>query len=149
MPAKSRQAKALSFVDTNILLYAHDRQAGTKQAQSAALLTMLWENHTGILSSQILQEFFVNVVRKLKPPLAIPQAREIVRSYSSWVVHDTGPEQVVRASEIMELASFSFWDSLVIASAEKSGAALLYSEDLQHGQRIAGVLIQNPFISIA
>ncbi len=146
MPAKSRSGKALAFVDTNILLYAHDRQAGARQAQAAALLTSLWESRTGVLSTQVLQEFFVNVVRKIKPPLAIPQAREIVRSYSVWVTHDTCPAEIVRASEIMELAGFSFWDSLVIAAAEKSGAEILYSEDLQHGQRIAGVLIQNPFV---
>ena len=146
MPVKSPQARTLAFVDTNILLYAHDRQAGAKQVQAAALLTTLWEKQTGVLSTQILQEFFVNVVRKLKPPLAIPQAREIVRNYSTWVLHDTGPDEIVRASELMELAGFSFWDSLVIAAAEKSGAELLYSEDMQHGQHIAGLLIQNPFM---
>ena len=146
MPARSRSDRTVAFVDTNILLYAHDRQAGARQAQAAALLISLWENQTGVLSTQILQEFFVNVVRKIKPPLAIPQAREIVRNYSVWVTHDTRPDEIVRASEIMELAGFSFWDSLVIASAERSGAEILYSEDLQHGQRIAGVLIQNPFV---
>jgi len=135
----------LAFIDTNILLYAHDRQAGAKQARAAQLLTTLWESRTGVLSSQILQEFFVNVVRKLTPPLAIPQAREIVRTYGTWIRHPTGPEEIIRASEIIEIAGFSFWDSLVVAAAEKSGAALLYSEDLQHGQRIAGMLIQNPF----
>jgi predicted nucleic acid-binding protein len=146
MPVDPAFAAKLAFVDTNILLYAHDRQAGDKQIRAAALLTSLWENQTGILSSQILQEFFVNVVRKIKPPLAIPRAREIIRNYSTWVLYDTGPGDIVRASEIMELAGFSFWDSLVIAAAEKSGAELLYSEDLQHGQRIAGLLIQNPFL---
>lgn len=147
MPAKSVTASPLAFVDTNILLYAHDRGAGDKQQQAAALLTRLWENHSGVLSAQVLQEFFVNVVRKLKPPLAIPQAREIVRVYSAWVRHDTSPSDILRASEIMELSGFSFWDSLVIAAAEKSGASILYSEDLQHGQHIAGLLIQNPFVS--
>lgn len=146
MPANPAQATRLAFVDTNILLYAHDRQAGDKQVQAATLLAGLWENRTGLLSSQILQEFFVNAVRKIKPPFAIAHAREIVRNYSTWVLHDTSPADIVRASEIMELARFSFWDSLVIAAAEKSGAELLYSEDLQHGQRIAGLLIQNPFL---
>lgn len=146
MPAKSAAASPLAFVDTNILLYAHDRGAGDKQRQAAALLTRLWESHSGVVSAQVLQEFFVNVVRKLQPPLAIPQAREIVRVYGAWVQHDTGPSEILRASEIMELSGFSFWDSLVIAAAEKSGASILYSEDLQHGQRIAGLSIQNPFL---
>ena len=146
MPAKPRQGSSpLAFVDTNILLYAHDRGAGEKQKQAAALLTRLWETRSGVLSSQVLQEFFVNVVRKLQPPMAIPQAREVVRMYSVWVQHETGPNEILRASELMELTGFSFWDSLVIAAAEKSGASLLYSEDLQHGQRLAGLLIQNPF----
>jgi predicted nucleic acid-binding protein len=109
-------------------------------------LAELWQNHTGILSTQILQEFFVNVTRKLKPPLTLSAAREIIRLYSTWVLYDTSPEQVLRATEIMDFAGFSFWDSLVIASAEKSGAAVLYSEDLQHGQRIAGLVIKNPFV---
>lgn len=145
MAVKSRSGGQLAFVDTNILLYAHDRHAGIKQLQAAALLTRLWDQRIGVLSTQVLQEFFVNVVRKLKPTMPIPQARELIRLYSNWVLHDTGPDQVLRATEIMELANFSFWDSLVIAAAEKSGAAILYSEDMQHGQQIAGLTITNPF----
>ena len=141
----SAKSSHLAFIDTNILLYAHDRQAGKKQAIAAALLAGLWETRSGILSPQVLQEFLVNAVRKLKAPLALPQARDIVRSYGVWVARDTGVADILRATELMELTGFSFWDSLILASAEASGAALLFSEDLQHGQKIAGLEIRNPF----
>ena len=136
-----------AFIDTNILLYAHDQDAGSKQAVAAALLTTLWETRNDILSTQVLQEFLVNALRKLKQPLALPQARDIVRTYGIWVVRDSGVAEVLRATELMQLSGFSFWDSLILASAEAAGAEVLYSEDMQHGQKIAGIEILNPFIS--
>ena len=136
-----------AFIDTNILLYAHDQDAGSKQAVAAALLTTLWETRNDILSTQVLQEFLVNALRKLKQPLALPQARDIVRTYGIWVVRDSGVAEVLRATELMQLSGFSFWDSLILASAEAAGAEVLYSEDMQNGQKIAGIEILNPFIS--
>lgn len=134
-----------AFVDTNILLYAHDRDAGAKQAVASALLTTLWENRTGLLSTQVLQEFLVNAIRKLKQPLALPQARDIVRTYGVWVTRDSSVNDVLRATELMQLTGFSFWDSLILACAEAAGAEVLYSEELQHGQIIAGIEVLNPF----
>jgi len=142
---RSRRA----FIDTNILLYAHDRNAGDKQPVAAALLTTLWESRSGVLSTQVLQEFLVNAIRKLKQPLALPQARDIVRTYGVWVVRDSGVNDVLRATELMQLVGFSFWDSLILASAEAAGAEVLYSEDLQHGQKVAGIEIINPFIGLS
>ncbi|THF65273.1 PIN domain-containing protein [Pseudothauera rhizosphaerae] len=136
---------SLAFVDTNILLYAHDRNAGDKQVRAAGLLASLWDTRSGVLSPQVLQEFFVNVTRKLSPPVGIAQAREIVRTYSLWVRRDSTPADILRASEIMELTGYSFWDSLILAAAEKAGAEVLYSEDMQHGQRTLGLAIVNPF----
>ncbi len=138
-----------AFVDTNILLYAHDQDAGSKQSVAAALLTTLWETRNGILSTQVLQEFLVNAIRKLKQPLALPQARDIVRTYGIWVVRDSGVAEVLRATELMQLSGFNFWDSLILASAEAAGAEVLFSEDMQHGQKIAGIEILNPFISLS
>ena len=83
------KSSPLAFIDTNILLYAHDRQAGKKRILAAELLAELWKSRSGILSPQVLQEFLVNAVRKLKAPLALPQARDIVRSYGLWVARDT------------------------------------------------------------
>ena len=135
----------LAFVDTNILLYAHDRDAGDKQAVAAALLASCWENGCGLLSPQVLQEFFVNAVRKLQRPIALAQARDIVRAYGTWVVRDAGVRDILRATELMELTGYSFWDGHILACAEVSGAEYLYSEDLQHGHKVAGLEIRNPF----
>lgn len=141
----SDNAPPLAFVDTNILLYAHDRSAGDKQAVAANLLAHLWDGQNGRMSPQVLQEFLVNAIRKLQTPLALAKARDIVRTYGFWVARDSKVEDILRATEIMELTGFSFWDSLIVASAEGAGCELLYSEDLQHGQQVAGLTIVNPF----
>ncbi|MGV0977007.1 MAG: PIN domain-containing protein [Azonexus sp.] len=137
--------RPLAFVDTNILLYAHDRDAGPKRIVAAQLLSMLWEERRGIVSPQVLQEFLVNALRKFKTPLNLAQARDIVRNYGLWVTHDASVAHILRALELMELTSYSFWDSQIIASAEAAGAETLYSEDMQDGRAIAGLIIRNPF----
>jgi predicted nucleic acid-binding protein len=138
----------LAFVDTNILLYAHDHQAGEKQVIAAKLLASLWEDRRGTLSPQVLQEFLVNAIRKLEHPLALAQARDIVRAYGAWVARDTSVDDILRATELMELTGYSFWDSLILASAESSGAEWLYSEDMQHGHKVVGLEICNPFMHV-
>lgn len=134
------------FVDTNILLYAHDKDAGTKQRQAAGRLRKLWDAESGRLSTQVLQEFYVNVTRKIRKPLGLDLAREIVRNYGLWVESPISPRTIVRASEISEIWRLSFWDSMIVAAAEQDGAAELLSEDLHPGQVIAGVRIVNPFL---
>ena len=141
----STDTPKVAFVDTNILLYAHDRNAGAKQTRAAQLLTQLWENRSGTLSTQVLQEFLVNVTRKLLTPIALPKTRDIVRTYGLWVTRDTQIADILRATELMELTGSNFWDSLILASAEAAGAEVLYSEDMQHGQQVAGLTIRNPF----
>lgn len=136
---------ARTFVDTNILLYAHDRDADEKARIAACEIERLWESGLGVLSTQVLQEFYVNVTRKISVPLPVSAAREIIRTYRVWVKQDTTAETILRATEISELAQLSFWDSLILAAAEQSGAGVLLSEDLNHGQVIAGVRIVNPF----
>ncbi len=132
------------FVDTNILLYAHDLDAGLKRMRSIEALTQLWDAGTGALSVQVLQEFYVNVTQKLKTPVARSIAREIVNTYGAWVRETTTPMIVIRATHLAELAQISFWDAMIVASAEQAGAQQLYSEDLNVGQTIAGVLVVNP-----
>jgi predicted nucleic acid-binding protein len=134
----------IAFVDSNVLIYAHDRDAGPKREPAMALLGRLWTERTGILSVQVLQEFFVTVTRKLQTPLARAQAREVVRAYAPWVLSPTTPETILRATELSEAARIDFWDALIVAAAEQSGAETLYSEDLSHGQVIAGVRVVNP-----
>lgn len=133
------------FVDTNILIYAHDQAAGQKRERAARALERLWDEQTGRVSVQVLQEFYVTITQKLAGARAT--AREVIRTYTPWVHYPTTPETILRASEIAELAQLSFWDALIVASAEQAGASQLYTEDLNAGQTIAGVKIVNPLVT--
>ena len=133
------------FVDSNVLIYAHDGDAGVKQQCAADRLDGLWRNGCGRLSTQVLQEFYTNVTRKIKRPLARSVAREVIRNYGIWVESAITPSTVVRASEISETWTISFWDSMILAAAEQDGADELLTEDLNHGQVIAGIRVVNPF----
>ena len=134
------------FVDSNILIYAHDLDAGLKQTRAADSLRTLWNLRTGILSTQVLQEFYVNVTQKINVPLSRSAAREVIRNYTPWVRAPITPATVLRASEISETWLVSFWDGVIIAAAEEAEAGELLSEDLAHGAIIAGVRIVNPFL---
>ncbi|HJS91149.1 MAG TPA: PIN domain-containing protein [Steroidobacteraceae bacterium] len=134
----------IAFVDSNILIYAHDADAGVKRERAIAKLRELWDSGTGRLSVQVLQEFYVNVTQKLATPVARSTAREVIKTYGVWVRHATTVETVTRATELAELARISFWDALIVASAEEVAADELLSEDLNEGEAIAGVKIVNP-----
>jgi predicted nucleic acid-binding protein len=134
------------FVDSNILIYAHDADAGPKRERAIHKLTQLWESGAGRLSVQVLQEFYMNVTRKLATPVARSTAREVIRSYGAWVREPTTPDTALRAIEIAELAQIMFWDALIVASAQEAQATQLYSEDLTDGQTIAGVKVVNPLL---
>jgi predicted nucleic acid-binding protein len=133
-----------TFVDTNILIYAHDLDAKEKQLVAQAALTELWKRKTGCLSGQVLQEFYVNVTKKVSRPLARKSARSIVERYSLWCMPTTTTE-IALAFRIEDEARIGFWDALICAAALKSGAEAILSEDLNPGQRILGVRIVNPF----
>ena len=135
---------AKTFVDTNVLIYAHDADAGTKHETAKALLRDLWGRRTGVLSTQVLQEFYVNVTKKIATPLAKPSARAVVDSYTAWCI-DTAAAEISAAFRIEDEAGIGFWDALIVAAARKAGAARILSEDLNPGQIIAGVRIENPF----
>ena len=133
-----------SFVDTNVLIYAHDTDAGRKHDIAKNVLRELWSEREGVLSMQILQEFYVNVTRKIALPLPKGTARMIVESYRSWCMQTTA-EEITAAFRIEDESQLGFWDALVVASASKSGAVRLLSEDLNAGQTILGVRVENPF----
>ena len=135
---------AKTFVDTNILIYAHDVDAKTKHEAAKSILRELWSQHTGVLSMQVLQEFYVNVTRKIASPLPQDVARLVVNSYSIWCI-ETTPAEIATAFRIEDESRIGFWDALIVASAVKSGAERILSEDLNAQQRIAGVRIENPF----
>lgn len=136
---------AKTFVDTNVLLYAHDLDAGDKHRVAKALLEDLWANRAGVLSTQVLQEFYVNVTRKIAQPLAKVTAQAIVEAYAVWCV-DLTCADISAAFRIGNQARISFWDALICAAAIKSGAERLVSEDLNPGQNIAGIRVVNPFV---
>jgi predicted nucleic acid-binding protein len=135
------------FVDTNILLYAHDDSAGTKRDQARALVEQLWESRDGCLSVQVLQEFFVNVTRKITKPLSVETAKGIVADLSHWHMHVPAADDVLGAIGIHQRAGISFWDSMIVHSAAEMGCTVLYSEDLNAGQDYSGVRVRNPFQS--
>jgi predicted nucleic acid-binding protein len=133
-----------AFVDTNILIYAYDRDAGDKHRLASDLLRRLWMEGNGVLSTQVLQEFYVNATAKIAKPISLSKARAVISRYLVWQVEANTPESVLRASEIQERHRLSFWDSLILAAATQAGAAILYTEDLNHGQVIEGVKVINP-----
>jgi predicted nucleic acid-binding protein len=133
-----------TFIDTNVLIYAYDVDARTKHDVARNVLRELWTERTGALSTQVLQEFYVNVTRKIPRPLPEASARLIVDSYMAWCV-DTTPGEISAAFAIEDSAKIGFWDALIVASAIKARAARILSEDLNPGQRISGVIIENPF----
>ena len=109
-----------------------------------SVLRELWSDRTGALSVQVLQEFYVNVTRKISRPLSKQAARLIVNSYAIWCV-ETAPADVSAAFQIEDESRIGFWDALIVASALKIGATRILSEDLNARQRIAGIPIENPF----
>jgi predicted nucleic acid-binding protein len=132
-----------TFVDSNILIYAHDVDAKSKREISKAVLAELWTERTGALSTQVLEEFYVNVTRKIPRPLSKSEARRAVDAYAVWCVDVTHTDLAI-AFQIEDEYRIAFWDALIIASAVKSGARRILSEDLNASQRIAGVQIENP-----
>ena len=133
------------FVDTNVLVYAYDKDAGAKHERANELVTEFWEQQTGIVSTQVLQEFYVTVTAKLPKPINPNRARGIVRAYNQWRLETNGIDTILLASEIQQRHQISFWDGLIIAAAARSGAERLLTEDLNDGQLIEGVLVSNPF----
>lgn len=136
-----------TFVDTNVLIYAHDLDAGAKHQIAKSVLHELWAERTGVLSMQVLQEFYVNVTRKLSSPLPKDAARLVVSSYAIWCI-ETTPAEISAAFRVEDESQIGFWDALIVSSAVKSGAIRLLSEDFNAGQRILGVLIENPFAAV-
>ena len=135
---------ASRFVDTNILVYAHDLDAGDKRERAAAVVSDLWDSREGMISVQVLQEFYVTITRKVPQPLAMPEARAIVEAYRAWRVQAPTASTVLRASEIQQRNQLSFWDAMILATAEEGGAEVILSEDLNQGQLIEGIRVENP-----
>ena len=134
------------FIDTNVLVYAYDRAAGAKRDLARALLEALWNEGRGVLSTQVLQEFYVNIRRKTRPPVSQEVARAVVADYLVWdpIVNDGAT--VLEAIDVGHRYQLSLWDALIVVAARKGDASVLYSEDLNHGQAFGSVRVLNPFL---
>lgn len=135
------------FVDTNILVYAHDQTAEDKNRRAAAALRQLWRDRNGCLSIQVFQEFFVTATRKLPRPVTSQDAAEIISTLAAWKVHSPTADDVLEAIRLQARYPLSFWDAMVIISAKALGCAVVWSEDLNTGQSYDGVVIVNPLIA--
>ncbi len=133
------------FVDTNVLVYAYDIDAGRKHQIAVNIMKDLWRSGRGILSTQTLQEFFVTVTGKTASRLEAAVAEEILKRLAKWDIVTNSMATVFAAIELQKRYKFSFWDSLIIASALEGGAGMLLSEDLSDKQKIEGLVINNPF----
>ncbi|HEU5472105.1 MAG TPA: PIN domain-containing protein [Actinophytocola sp.] len=136
----------LVFVDTNVLVYAHDLDEGQKHDIAVAVLNKLWRDGTGVLSTQVLQEFYRVATRKMNPAMTKSEARAIIAEYGQWCSMDTNPQLLVSASILDERYQLPWWDALVVEGAVRSGASLLLSDDLQNGQRFGTLTVRNPFV---
>jgi len=134
---------ARSFFDTNILIYADDKAAPAKQSHALALVAEHRRAGTGVVSMQVLQEYFVTVTRKLGVDAAV--ARRKVELLAEFDVAAPALADILGAIDLHRLHGFSFWDALVVRSAKQSGCTVLYSEDMQDRREIDGVRIVNPF----
>jgi len=137
------------FVDTNILVYAHDRSAGLKHRRARLLIEDLWNSGRGVLSTQVLHELCVNVRRKTSRPLSLEETRRLVQDYLSWEIIVNTPASILQALDIEGRHKISFWDALILQAAESSGVAILYSEDLATGQRYGSMRLVNPLADSA
>ena len=134
---------ARSFFDTNVLIYTDDRAAPAKQRRALELVAEHRRAGTGVVSLQVLQEYFVAVTRKLHVEAQV--ARRKVELLAEFDVATLGLPDILAAVDLHRLHKFSFWDALILRAATQTGCAVLFSEDLQQAREVDGVRIVNPF----
>ena len=134
---------ARSFFDTNVLVYADDKATPAKQRRALDLVAEHRRGRTGVVSLQVLQEYFVTVTRKLRVDPEI--ARRKVELLAEFDVATPEVADILAAIDLHRLHRFSFWDALVLRSAKQTGCSVLFSEDLQQAREIDGIRIVNPF----
>jgi predicted nucleic acid-binding protein len=137
------------FLDTNVLVYLFDIDAPEKKAAVTGLFEREGASGLLILSTQVLQEFYVVVTRKLARPLAPEVAEQAVRDFATWPVRQVTPALILSAIRRSIASRLSFWDALIVETAIDAGATAILTEDLQHGQVIDGVRVVNPFASVS
>lgn len=136
---------APAFVDTNVLVYAYDVTEPERRAVAQKTLSELMRSNRLRLSTQVLQELYVTLTRKLGNPLSPDQALPLLEHYAAWPLQTTDFALIREAIHLSSQAVLSFWDSLIVMAAVRSGAQILYTEDLNDGQAIMGLEVRNPF----
>ncbi len=139
--------KKHQFVDTNIFLYAYDRSEPQKQTKAKALIFELWQSRLGTVSIQVLQELYVNLTRKVPQPLEHQLAAQVISDLGRWNCHCPNQDSLQKALALKQRYQLSFWDAMIITSAQDMHCSVLWSEDLNSGQNYDGVRVKNPFIS--
>jgi predicted nucleic acid-binding protein len=134
------------FVDTNIIVYAHDPTAGQKHAAALTLLQNLWESGAGRISIQVLQECYAALTRKA-PKLLKPDAViALIEDFATWEVYAPTATDVVAATRLATKHVVSIWDAMIVQAALASRCSILWSEDWQHGRRFGTLTVRNPFL---
>ncbi|VAX38223.1 hypothetical protein MNBD_UNCLBAC01-2011 [hydrothermal vent metagenome] len=132
------------FIDTNILVYCLDQNDLKKQSESRKRLTDLQEKETGVISTQVLQEFYVTAIKKLRvEPLLV---KKILHSFENFEIVSVDVHLINEAIDCSILQQISFWDALIVVTAEKAKCQVLWTEDLNHDQVIRGMLVKNIFL---
>ena len=132
------------FVDTNVVIYAHDPDEKAKHPVAMELMNRLWMEAQGRISTQVLQELYVTVTRK-KPRLSSSAAFDLIEELSAWPVYAPTADDVLAAIRRSARHSISIWDAMIVQAAIASDCSILWSEDLQHGRRFESVTVRNPF----
>ncbi len=133
------------FADTNVLVYAYDRDEPTKRTRARQIMSELGRSGDLGLSTQVLKEFYSVTTGRLRRPLTPEQASRAVAALAEYpvVVEDTA--LIRRAIALSQNADLAFWDALIVAAARRAKARILYTEDLQHGRDFDGLRVENPF----
>lgn len=138
---------AKAFVDTNILVYSRDKSEADKQAVALQWLAVLWQQRSGRISFQTLNEFYVTVTQRLKPGLSRADAQADIRNLLLWNPVAVDATVMENAWLIQERYGFSWWDSLILSAAQIQDCSHILSEDMQHGQQVGNLTIINPFLA--
>jgi predicted nucleic acid-binding protein len=134
---------SVEFIDTNVLIYAHDRGTRAKHDRAVDLLSRLFDDATGALSIQILSEFYAAATKKLA--MKSEEAEEVISDLGAWTIHRPGHGDLLKASRLHRRYKLSWWDALMLNSAIELGCSVLWTEDLADGQRYGSLLVRNPF----
>lgn len=137
---------ALVFVDTNVFIYSFDERDAAKQQRAQVWLRWCWATRSGRISTQVLNELYNNAITKFRNSVSVQQARHEIRNLRQWQPPHLDTYTVEGAWSLQDSHPLSYWDALIVSSAQQQGCNYLLSEDLQHGQRMDSLTIVNPFI---